>query len=48
MRDFSCLNLDFQAQWEALVPQPGVRLIKERGVFGYSDSEKKPSHEWHE
>jgi hypothetical protein len=22
-------------KWEALVPQPGVRLIKERGVFGY-------------
>jgi hypothetical protein len=25
-------------EWEALVPQAGVRLIKERGVFGYSDS----------
>jgi hypothetical protein len=21
--------------WERLVPQPGVKLIKERGVFGY-------------
>lgn len=32
--------------WERMVPQPGVKLIKERGVFGYRAKTYPDSDNW--